>query len=117
MTITAVPDPDFTLYKGEQTLVQITVYDQDGNVKDLTGGSCVIRFGDVRAGTSFYEKAGTLLDPSNGVIQFTITVADSAAASFTVKAHDYQAIVTDSGSDVQVVREGRVDIKYLLPFP
>ena len=105
---------DVTIYTGETANIRVTVVDQAGDPKNLTGATIEFRIGSTRYDTFQLSKAGSLVnDGSDGLIQVDLTTVETAA--LTNLMWDFQFLATDSDSDVQVVKEGLIDVKPVLP--
>ena len=105
---------DRTIYKGETALLREAVLDQDGAVKNLSSATVSFRIGNVREVEFVFIKVGSLVtDGTDGLIEVSLTVANTN--SLSVRQWDYQFIVTDSGSDVQVVKQGVLEVINTLP--
>lgn len=105
---------DVTIHQWEDATIQVTCYDQNGNIKDLSGGSVAFRMGDLRANSFTFATTGALVtDGSDGKIKVDLTAGQTSAIDDGV--YDYQFIVTDADSNTQVVREGEMRVKPLLP--
>lgn len=107
--------PTFTLYKGEDAYIPLTVVDQAGAAKNLTGATVTFRLGDTRVGSTVFEKAGAVDDGAAGEISVVLTNAETAL--WDVRTYHFQFIVEDATGDLQVVKSGIVEIKNLLATP
>jgi hypothetical protein len=109
MTINA----DVRIHQGEDVIIKVAVLDELGAVKDLAGATVVFRMGDIRAPSAAFAKAGALTtDGTDGLIQVTLT--DIETAAFDVLTYDFQFIITDAAGAIQVVREGTMDVQYMI---
>ena len=61
--------PDIDIIAGEDTVIRVTVVDQDGVAKNCTGSTISFRLGDTRANTNEFTKAGTVVDGPTAVIE------------------------------------------------
>jgi len=105
---------DATFYQGEKVVINVNVVDQDGVAKDLTGGSVAWRYGEQVSEQFGAAIAGALGgDPTTGAISVTLSAVNTAA--IPAKQWDHQFIVTDSDGDIQVVRDGTILVKKMLP--
>lgn len=105
--------PDIEIHKGEDTVIQVTIVDQAGNLKNVTGASISFRLGDIRKPLFIFQKAGVIDNGVGGLI--SVDILNTESADWDVRVYDYQFIVTDSGNDVQVVKEGKMNVKFMLP--
>jgi len=105
---------DLEVYKGADKIFRFTVKDENGIAKNLTLGTGVFRIGSLKNGTLTKSIVMGIQAPeTSGIIDAEFQTADLDSVATGV--YDYQAIVTDSNSDVVPISDGKIHIKALLP--
>lgn len=104
---------DAVFHQGEGPVtIQVSVDDDAGVDKDLTGATVSWRWGNKASQVFGAAIAGTVVTPGEGLIQVALTIAQTAAIPLGV--HNHQFVVTHS-AEVQVVRDGLIKVEDILP--
>jgi hypothetical protein len=104
---------NFTLYQGDDLVLQVTVKNPDGTVKDLTGASS-IKWAMAKAakGTALLSKtlgAGiTNAAPLTGV--FEVTIAQGDTPTIAAGAYYHEAELVDAAGKKSTVLVGTATI-------
>ncbi len=104
---------DFTMWQGEDKILEVTVKDESDVVVNLTGATIKWVLAPTVDGTvSITKETGgsgiVITDATNGVFQVTINAADTASLEGTFY---HEAEVTSSASKVSKVLIGKVIIR------
>lgn len=108
----ATSNYDAEIHQNETGVIQCSVNDENGDDKDVDGATIAWRWGNKASKVFGAAVVGTIVTAGEGLIQVALTAVITAV--IPVGPHDHQFIVT-IGTDVQVVREGLILIKEMLP--
>ncbi len=104
---------DFTLHKGKDKTIQVTITDEDGVAKDVTGATITLRIGGIRDDSIALVVVGSIVTALSGIVKAVIT--DTASEVLNPQVYDYQFEIVDSAGLEQIVREGKCLVKALIP--
>lgn len=107
---------DATVYQNSDVTLQFTIYSDtlETTVRDLTSyGTPVYRVGSLATDSTTLEVNGSISDAVNGIIQVTLTAAQTGGLS--PGKYNHQLTVTDNSGNDDVVTDGYLTVKESLP--
>jgi len=101
---------DFTMYAGETKYLRVTVTNDAGAAKNLTGAA--IKWNMRKLGETYIEKVyptGISIESAVGGI-FVVNILPGDTEDLGTGTYGHQAEITDSGSVISTVLSGTVTI-------